>query len=166
MKIEKWKRCTKCGETKHPSEFYKHRITKDGLTHQCKECQKNKYKKYLKTPSGTYTNIKARVKHFKNKTFNISREDFIEWYNEQIKVCVYCNIKEEDLSKLNDSIISHANRLTVDCVENELGYVGGNLALACMRCNYLKNDFLSFREMREIGQKYVKPKWEGQLGCW
>ena len=160
------KRCTKCGETKPLTGFYSHKNTKDGRSVWCKECHKTKYREYLKTPSGTYTNIKARVKHFKNKTFDISREGFIEWYGEQVKVCVYCDIREEDLSKLDDSILSHANRLTVDCVENELGYVEGNLALACMRCNYLKNDFLSFEEMREIGQKYVKPKWEGQLGCW
>ena len=160
------KACTKCGEVKPLSEFYRHRLSKDGHSYWCKECHKSKYREYLKTPSGAYTNIKARVKHFKNKTFNISRTDFVEWYNAQPKICVYCDIKEEDLSRLDDSIIKHANRLTVDCVENELGYVKDNLALACMRCNYLKNDFLSFEEMREIGQKYVKPKWEGQLGCW
>ncbi len=166
MKIETWKRCTKCGETQPKSDFYSHKLTKDGKSVWCKECHRNNYREYLKTPSGAYTSIKARVKHFKNKPFNISRAYFVEWHNSQQKTCVYCDIREEDLSKIDDSIIKHANRLTIDCVENELGYAEGNLALACMRCNYLKNDFLSFDEMREIGQKYVKPKWEGQLGCW
>ena len=34
------KRCSKCGEDKPHSEFYKHPTTKDRLQSQCKECQK------------------------------------------------------------------------------------------------------------------------------
>lgn len=36
------KRCSKCGEDKPVSEFYKNRQTKDGLQPECKSC-KNKY---------------------------------------------------------------------------------------------------------------------------
>ena len=34
------KRCYICGETKAPSEFFKNRTTKDGLTYRCKICKK------------------------------------------------------------------------------------------------------------------------------
>ncbi len=34
------KTCTKCGETKPFTEFYKHKISKDGYRSQCKSCRK------------------------------------------------------------------------------------------------------------------------------
>ena len=60
---------------------------------------------------------------------------------------------------LNDTYNRKCVRLTVDCIENDLGYIKGNLALACLRCNFTKSNLLSFDEMREIAQKYFKPKW-------
>jgi hypothetical protein len=41
-----------------------------------------------------------------------------------------------------------------------MGYVNGNICLACARCNLIKSNVLSFQEAREIGQRYVKPKWK------
>lgn len=38
------KTCTKCGETKEFSEFYKSVATKDGYVSQCKQCLKDRYK--------------------------------------------------------------------------------------------------------------------------
>lgn len=52
-----------------------------------------------------------------------------------------------------------AHRLTVDCKDNATGYAYGNLVLACGVCNLLKNDFFTYEEFREIGQRYVKPRW-------
>jgi hypothetical protein len=37
---KKTKRCYICGETKAPSEFFKNRTRKDGLTYRCKICKK------------------------------------------------------------------------------------------------------------------------------
>ena len=87
----------------------------------------------------------------------------MKWYENQPKQCVYCGIGEEDLSKLDDPVIAYSHRLTVDCKDNYAGYIENNMVLACLRCNYLKQDFLSFDEMMEVAEKYVAPKWGEQL---
>ncbi len=50
-------------------------------------------------------------------------------------------------------------RLSVDCVENLLGYEQGNIVLACGRCNFIKGDVFNFEEMRALAQGHIKPKW-------
>ena len=42
------KTCSKCKERKPHSEFSKRRDSKDGLSHQCKECFKQRNKQYYK----------------------------------------------------------------------------------------------------------------------
>jgi len=161
------KTCTKCGETKPLSEFGKHKQMKDGLSYWCKDCSNKRTKAYRGTPSGIYTSLKGRTKFRRKNTKRyrtyhdliISRKDFIEWHENEPKVCVYCDLPEELLNKFFDSYNYIANRLTVDCKDNELGYSVGNLVLACKRCNSIKSDLFSFEEMREIGQKFIKPKW-------
>ena len=157
--MEKAKVCTHCGEKKNLSEFNKHRITPDGLDHQCRTCANARSKTFRQSPSGIYTSIKGRFNFYHRKPFNISREQFIAWYNSQERVCVYCDIPEEHTHLLDHSYGQKSSRLTVDCKDNALGHVGGNLALACYKCNYIKLDVFSFDEMREIAQKYLKPKW-------
>lgn len=161
--MEKAKACTHCGEEKPLSAFNKHSITPDGLDHQCRTCANARSKAFRSTPSGIYTSIKGRLNFYQKKPFTISREDFVEWFNSQPQKCVYCGITKDELPLIKDRIINASTRLTVDCVDNEKGYALGNLVLACMRCNYLKNDFLSSWEMLDIGPKYVRPKWDAQL---
>lgn len=40
------KRCTRCGESKPLTEFYKAKATRDGLTHTCSNCNKLASKRY------------------------------------------------------------------------------------------------------------------------
>jgi len=157
------KTCTYCGEDKPLTEFNKHSITKDGLDHQCRTCANARTKAFRESPSGIYTSIKGRLKFYQKKPFTISREEFVEWFVSQPQECVYCGLKKEELPLIEDRIINASTRLTIDCIDNEKGYAFGNLALSCMRCNYLKNDFLSSVEMLEIGPKHVRPKWDAQL---
>lgn len=50
------KTCTKCGETKPADQehFYKNKSTKDGLTSQCKECNKAQARAYKATHKEQY----------------------------------------------------------------------------------------------------------------
>ena len=157
------KTCTKCGRELPLSAFGKHRSMKDGLSYWCKECSRKRSRIYSFTPAGIFSNVKGRNKYYQHKPFVIDKDYFVEWYNSQEKKCVYCDLTEEDLPKINDSYNNKSKRLSIDAINNNLGYVKGNLAICCHRCNSLKSDILSFDEMREFAQKYIKPKWEIQL---
>lgn len=45
---EGFKRCSRCGEIKPISEFYRYKTSKDGLRSECKECQKAMQAEYYK----------------------------------------------------------------------------------------------------------------------
>jgi len=154
------KACTKCGNEKPLSAFSKHRLSKDGHAYQCKECNAHRAAYWRTTPSGVYTSIKGRLNYYKTKPLIITKEDFMEWYINEVKICAYCDIPEDKLECLGDSYNSKAHRLTVDCVENSMGYVDGNLVLACLRCNSIKSDLFTHEEMRQLAQQFIKPKWE------
>jgi len=154
------KACTKCGEMKALSKFYSHKLTKDRRSVWCKECHKNNYREYMKTASGVYTSIKGRITHYKTKPLLISREAFVKWYDSTRKQCVYCGIEEHELSSLGNSYNNKAHRLTVDCIDNSLGYIEGNLVLACLRCNSIKSDFFTHEEMKRLSMQFIFPKWE------
>ena len=51
------KYCTKCGELKAASEFYKDKKVKDGLQSKCKECRNIAKKEYYRTKKGLVTQI-------------------------------------------------------------------------------------------------------------
>lgn len=163
------KQCTKCKETKLFSEFSQSNPTKkDGHNSWCKACCRGISKRHRLTASGVYSALKGRTT-FRRKNVNryssyhpltISRGDFIDWYNTQERKCAYCDLDESELDKIKDVYNDRkSDRLTIDCKTNSRGYSKGNLVLACKRCNTMKSDILSYEEMREIGQKYIKPKW-------
>lgn len=58
------KQCTKCNKKKLLSEFYKHKIAKDGLAHWCKECNNANTAKCHATPIGR---AKRLVNDLKNQ---------------------------------------------------------------------------------------------------
>ena len=64
------KKCHTCSEVKHGSEFYKNKITKDGLSSSCKECSKAYTKRYReeksKDPEWAHKEAhRSRVKNLK-----------------------------------------------------------------------------------------------------
>ena len=159
------KQCTLCKVEKSQSAFSKHRFSKDGHSHWCKACNAKRAKIWRATPSGIYTNIVGRSNHYGKtgtkvfKPVNLTREDFISWYESEPKICAYCDILEEDVMLLSEHYRMRRERLSVDCVENLLGYEQGNIVLACGRCNFIKGDVFNFEEMRALAQGHIKPKW-------
>jgi len=160
------KACYSCKKILPINKFNKDRYNLDGYSTYCKDCQSKNGKHYRNTASGIYTFIKSRQRLFRkrglqrSKPVTISRKDFINWYEAEPKVCVYCDIPEDKLMILPEHYKMNRKRLAIDCRDNEKGYVSGNIVLACDRCNNMKKDVLNFNEMREIGQKYIKPRWK------
>ncbi len=68
MKEEK--RCTKCGEIKVVSEFYRNERMRDGFTSWCKVCTcQHKRDRYAADPSGF---VKASMKYHRANRFKVS----------------------------------------------------------------------------------------------
>lgn len=111
-----------------------------------------------KNPRSLYHAIKRNAR-YRNLSFDLTIEEFVEWWNSQKQECYYCEIPIERL-KIIDRKKKMLKRLSIDRLDNKKGYEKGNLVLACMRCNFIKSNLLTDEEMKEIAQKYFKPKWQ------
>jgi len=173
------KTCTKCGIKKPLTEFGKNKHTKDSRTVWCLKCKREYAKKRRLTPTGIYQAIKGQIKYTqahagerdyrgyirpKRKNMTCTQLEFVEWYKSQPKKCAYCDIPDEYIDKLNDTVMKRSKRLTIDCKDNDKGYDLDNLVLSCHRCNFMKSDILSYDAMRDVGQRHIKPIWEKILG--
>ena len=153
------KECTRCGKVKPLSEFHKHRLSPDGHAYQCKECNKTRARAWTKTPSGIYSTICGQAKFYNKGEVELSREEFVEWYENEPKMCHYCGISEADLHKFGDTFNNQNRRLEIDRKDNNISYNEGNIVLACKRCNATKNNFFTYEDMLIIGRNHVAPKW-------
>jgi len=153
------RRCSKCGKTQPIINFGKHRGTKDGLDLWCKDCAHKHGAEYRKTPGGIYTNLKGRITHREKRELCFTRDEFIEWYESQPKICVYCGLTEQEFIKaFQPHYKRKMKRLTVDRKNNDKDYTLDNIVLACHRCNSIKSDWFTYDEMKEIAKKYIIPR--------
>lgn len=107
-------------------------------------------KLYRTTVNGIYTTLKCRIRKTKIK-FNISKKDFLDWYDKQEKKCHYCERSIDEI-KLNKRELNRFKmRLSIDRVDNSVGYILKNMVLACYRCNSMKSDYFTEKEMLKIG---------------
>ena len=111
-----------------------------------------------------YDGMRTRLRKqngYKSIELPFSLEEFIKWYNLQEKKCVYCDISEKELKKGKIKPFLKNRKywgLSIDKKDPKKEYSLDNIVLACMICNTVKNNILTFEEMKEIGEKYVKPK--------
>lgn len=163
------KRCPRCDAIKSFEDFGNSKQNKDGKNGWCLVCCREVSKAYRGTVAGIYQNIKGRQTfykkhgHWRYKPVTLTKDEFISWWNLQEPRCFYCKIHKDELSLVDDTQNTKATRLTVDCIENRLGYSLDNMVLACGRCNFIKSDFFTHIEMIEIGKTYVSDKWKSML---
>ena len=157
--IKKHKVCSKCGVDRLSKFFGYEKRARDLLQSQCEKCRKfyrknhkdliaNKMFIFNLSPSGIYSKIKQGAKD-RNIDFNISKAEFINWYNNQTKVCVYCKRLESDIVK---DYHGTYRRLSIDRKINNKGYKINNIVLACLRCNTIKSNSISYEKMIKIGK--------------
>ena len=103
--------------------------------------------------SRIYSNL-----NYRSEKHCLTRQEFVGWYHSVAKICKYCDIPE-DLLWINTTQRGN-HSFTIDRLDNKRGYYLGNLALSCFLCNRIKSDYFNASEMREIAQKYIKPKWK------
>jgi len=120
---------------------------------EVKQYQKEYLIKYKQKPKEIYRGIYHSAKK-RNIIINFSKEEFINWYNNQDKKCYYCkrDIKEIIKVEKKHKFYKRFKRLTIDRKDNRKGYVLNNIVLACRRCNSIKGDYFTEQQMLKIGK--------------
>lgn len=114
--------------------------------------------KRRKNPYSLLSTLKRNA-HIRGLPFTLTKETFKIWWENQEQKCIYCEVPVERLI-IVDKSKKLVRRLSIDRIDNSRGYEIGNLALCCMQCNFIKSNLFTFEEMKEIGIKYIKPKWQ------
>lgn len=160
------KYCSSCEQMVPLADFRVSRRGRGGRQVNCKKCQSayqsaNKAKTkarrdryYARHPERqVYRHIQRR-----NRKGIMSQQEFSDWYTAQERICVYCDVDEPRAIQFT------GHRLNVDRKDGALGYTPGNCCLACQCCNLVKSGYLTFSEMKQVGQLYMRPKWQTFFG--
>lgn len=159
--------CPQCKINKSFCDFYRDKSKKFCLETYCKACSLIRRRKYKTKPYSTnelhkryikFRNL-AKTKFHSIKTncprrgveFNLNKEEFIEWYDTSKKNCFYCGRQLTQFERGSDS-------LTIDRVDNAIGYEITNIVLCCRRCNIIKGSWFTSQEMAGIATKYLKDR--------
>jgi hypothetical protein len=117
------------------------------------EQEKQSCAEYSKSAKGIFSYL-CRKSRAKGETVEISRKDFIEWYDSQEQKCFYCGRNLGEIQKDNTQMNKTIRRFQIDRIDSSKGYVKGNIVLACPRCNMIKNNFFTKNEMLKIVEMF------------
>ncbi len=136
------------------------KLWREANPERTKEMMKGINDRYYKTPKAFYKALKQSSRK-RDMPIKIGKEEFVQWYLSQIKVCYYCGIPEEKLyllPKMRNR--KEVKRLTIDRLDNNKPYEVDNITLACWLCNNVKSDIFTSAEMKSIGRKFIKIRWQ------
>lgn len=151
------KKCTKCKLEKDLNEFYNAKSFKDGKTYECKQCMtfyrvKNKERniayqkrihkenpekfrendrKYWRdlNPSQKLLQQGRNRSKRKNIPFNLEKEDIVIPTKCPLLECAFVIGKK----------YAYPYTHSLDRIDNEKGYIKGNVQVICMKANSMKN---------------------------
>jgi len=83
---------------------------------------KNKKKEYHESPKGRFDSYKQNAKK-RDIEFCLTFEQFVNYWNSK---CSYCG--------------EEINGIGLDRINNNLGYIDGNVTPCCYSCNWMKRD--------------------------
>lgn len=85
------KRCSVCKETKDTSNFYTHKIIRDGFRPECKVCTLSRNMKYRNSDIGKKKSKESSYKHILHKIYRMSNDDFNSMLVKQDYKCKICS---------------------------------------------------------------------------
>ena len=142
------KSCSRCKEIKPIPAFNKNRRRPDGVQSMCRTCTQAGYKRWEKeearrynkdtwddypVETHLYNSAKSRAKR-KGHEFNITIQDIID-ITPKSKCCPVLGIP---LTPGKGRAVDSSP--TLDRIDNERGYVRGNICMMSYRANRLKSD--------------------------
>ena len=134
------KRCSSCGKLKDESEFYHYKSSKDGLTHQCKQCmseyrasKREHYKEYMAYRNHPESRmLMAAKQRAKNQglEFNLTIDDIV--------IPDKCPLLEVPFVAGEKGNYEYTPSL--DRIDPTKGYIKGNVWVITKRANTMKNN--------------------------
>lgn len=143
--------CYICHERKDSSKFKSRKTCQD-----CYAISQIKYRYKAGTVKHRYVHLRFSAQR-RGIEFNLDRELFYEWFNNQKKECIYCNKTFEQVQVSTDRLDIKSKNLSIDRLNNNIGYQIDNIGICCGRCNMIKGNFFTRDEMLKIG-KIIKER--------
>lgn len=153
--------CTACGDEMWVMSWY----LKDDRTGLCKSCSSARHCRNMKDihkkrPFESLYNSGLMRRACKDGiAISLTYEDFIEFT--KITDCHYCGCHVEWISHGRQSPNQGYH---LDRKNSDLGYHKDNLVVACKVCNRIKNNHLTYEEMRQLAPhlRAIRCNREGQ----
>lgn len=150
----KTKCCSKCRVEKPVVEFEPRPERKNGYYPSCYECKalqrKNRYAR-MKSESPlehwikrNFDNVKFRAKKI-GVDFDLDQEHIYQLILSQGNCCEFCKIKFD----MQATWKTRKKSPSIDRLVPHLGYIKKNVAIACYRCNTIKNN-ATFQELKML----------------
>jgi len=134
------KSCSRCNERYSVSQFYKHRQTQDGWHSWCIACCKEGNKR---SAQKRYVSFDSRIKTFlrtcelsakkRGHEFSLTADILRQLWAAQHGLCAYTGIQMSVQPNLPYSV-------SVERVDNNVGYTEANTVLVCKAINAMKSD--------------------------
>ena len=151
------------------SESYKKigndlKINQEEVRQLYSETKESKAVAVIKKLKSQYAGIKERCKKAKEKIGWVQFSDFYNWFNNQKKVCGYCNSTLEEVEFFLEKQIEEGghkrdNRgwsFEIDRLNHKSKYKDGDVVLSCYICNNAKSDVFEANAFAPIGEAIGK----------
>lgn len=135
------KRCFKCKENKSYDLFFKHKQTSDGYHSWCKACctlgnalSRQKVNSTIDGRAKIFLRNAKNSAAKRNQEFSLSVEDVVAFWREQDGFCAYTGRQ----MSLEPGLL---NTVSIERIDNSIGYTKENTILVCQAVNRMKSDF-------------------------
>jgi hypothetical protein len=132
--------CAKCGVKTHINNFFKHKQTKDGYHSWCKSCckegnQRSRTKKYSSFEGRVSTFLSSCRKNAEKRKHecSITAKNLTDAWQTQNGICAYTGFEMTTAP-------GRYNSVSVERINNSIGYTAENTILVCNIVNRMKSD--------------------------
>lgn len=128
--------CSTCGDEKPVGEFKRNRRNADGLDYSCRSCTREYQRQYITRAWAKKLVLSARQSAAKRgHECTITEEDVLSLWEQQGGLCYWLGTE-----MLTDVPDRHPQKVSLERLDGDIGYVLGNVVLACQFANIGRNN--------------------------
>lgn len=159
--VDGYKLCSRCQERKPVSDFSASSTTKTGYRFECRQCRHESRKgnrsslryflkqKITNAKHNLLNGSKAKRSLYDSDSF-VTVDDLLDIWNQQQGRCALTGRTMEHRNDIGRNV----NNVSIDRIDNSLGYTKGNVRLVCLAANYMRNT-MSDCELLQFAESLV-----------